>query len=478
MPSDSVAGFLDRAQANRVLFPEQVEQLIRQPDIPHSDLNSLCEYLLSRGVLTRFQAAAIRDSRGRELTFAGYPVIDEIGPCPGGTAYKALHPSLRTPLVLRRIRPDWLRPADTVENYLQRARTIGMLIHANIVPLLDAGIENNELYLVIDYPPDTASVEVLAAEVGGAMPGFLAAEYARVLASALRMAHDRGGVHGDVRPGNLVVGPLTTKKSSDGSERRRPAPNAIVRLTELGLVPHRPLATQYPPDRAAAPYLSPERLDSSALDPRGDIYGLGASLYFLLAGRAPFEGSNTEEVLARVRSQEPTSLAALRPDLPAELVSLVARMMDKNLQRRPATASEVEAALSPFCRRGSAAPATVAVAVPAPAAAEVVAIPVSEAAPAAEPEPENPWASGAAELSSAHSEAPAKPRVRGMSEAEKKRSRLLMVFGALMHITGVSLFLIFVWPGCFNSAPKPDPDPPKKEREHAPPKKKGKSQAL
>ena len=60
MPSDSIAGFLDQAQAVRVLFPEQIEQLIRQPDIPQSDLTKLCEYLLTRGVLTRFQADTIR----------------------------------------------------------------------------------------------------------------------------------------------------------------------------------------------------------------------------------------------------------------------------------------------------------------------------------------------------------------------------------------------------------------------------------
>jgi eukaryotic-like serine/threonine-protein kinase len=81
MPSESVAGFLDQAKASRVLFPEQVEQLIRQPDFPQSELHALCEYLLARGVLTRFQAEAIREARGQELSFAGYPVIDEIGPC-------------------------------------------------------------------------------------------------------------------------------------------------------------------------------------------------------------------------------------------------------------------------------------------------------------------------------------------------------------------------------------------------------------
>src|SRR5436305_1744824 len=106
MPSDSIAGFLDHAQASRVLFPEQVEQLIRQPDIPQSDISALCAYLRDRGVLTQFQADAIREGRGNELSFAGYPVVDVIGPCPGGTAYRALHPSLRTPLVLRRFDAD------------------------------------------------------------------------------------------------------------------------------------------------------------------------------------------------------------------------------------------------------------------------------------------------------------------------------------------------------------------------------------
>src|SRR5580700_1729441 len=129
MPSDSVAGFLDRAQANRVLIPEQVEQLIRQPDVPQSDLTALCNYLLTKGVVTQFQAAAIRESRGQELMFAGYPVIDEIGPCPGGIAYKVLHPSLRTPLVLRRLEPHWLEPSDSVYDYISRARSFGMLNH-------------------------------------------------------------------------------------------------------------------------------------------------------------------------------------------------------------------------------------------------------------------------------------------------------------------------------------------------------------
>ena len=218
MPSDSIAGFLDHAQAVRVLFPEQIEQLIRQPDIPQTDLTKLCEYLLSRGVLTRYQAEAIRETRGQELNFAGYPIVDELGTCPGGTEYKALHPSLRTPVVLRRLRSEWLAPADNGANFVARAKAIGMTPHQNGVLVLDAGFHRDELYVVIDQPVGTVDLESLAHEVGGAMPGFLAAEYGRAVASALRMIHELGGVHGDVRPANLLVGPLTVKAGPDGTE--------------------------------------------------------------------------------------------------------------------------------------------------------------------------------------------------------------------------------------------------------------------
>ena len=103
-------------------------------------------------------------------------------------------------------------------------------------------------------------LDSLAVEVGGAMPGFLAAEYGRAIASALRMVHQLGGMHGDVRPANCLVGPLTLKVGPDGIERRRPAPEAVVRLAEVGLVPIRPAATEFVPDVAVAPGYHPSGL--------------------------------------------------------------------------------------------------------------------------------------------------------------------------------------------------------------------------
>lgn len=496
MPSDSIAGFLDRAQASRVLFPEQVEQLIRQPDIPHSDLSSLCTYLLSRGVLTQFQANALRNGRGDALSFGGYPVLDVIGPCRGGTAYQALHPSLRTPLVLRRFDPSAFAPTDNPHAVVQRTRTYGTIQHANLLPVIDAGEYQGEAYAVIEQPSDSADLASLLKEVGGAMPGFLAAEYGWAVASALRAIHERGGWHGEVRPGVLLVGPLTTKTNPDGTTRRRPAPNASVKLTETGLVPISPPAAQQPPDIAILAYLPPERIDGNVYDARGDIYGLGASLYLLLTGRPAFAGEIPADVMNRIRTTEPIPLGSLRPDVPAELAAIVMKMLAKSPEARPQTAFEVCQALAPFCRPGTlpvmsppapapqAIPQVVAHAVSvAQSVPQVVphavpaAVPVVTAA-SAESEPDgwgvNPNAFAEAQAASTADTTP--KRRRQLTEAEKSRSKLWIALGLCLHLSAVTLLIAYL-AGAFNSTPAPAPSPEPKEKKNDTQPKKNKRPA-
>lgn len=469
MPSESVAGFLDRAQAVRVLHPEQIEQLVRQPDLPHSGTGTLCEYLLSRGVLTKFQVDAILDNRGGDLSFAGYPVIDVIGPCEGGTAYRALHPALRTPLVLRRYAPAALGPADDPLALVNRARAFGTVVHPHLLAVLDAGVHQGEPYAVLDRPADAADLEALMGEVGGAMPGFLAAEYGHAVASALRAVHERGGWHGEVRPGLLVAGPLTTKQTPDGRTKRRPAPHAVVKLTETGLVPVRaPAAVPL----AAARCLAPERLAGARPDARGDIYGLGATLYALLAGRAPHPGDTAERVLAAARDREPVPLAQLRPDLDAQhpgLAALVMRMIAKRPEDRPPTALDVCAALAPFCRPGTIPPPPQpAAAAPAPPAHPVPAAHPAEDVPLAAPADD--WGVSANAFAAAQAASTADrtvPRRRQMSAADKNRSRRWMIVGLALHVTAVLLLVTYLLGGfdflTRSDPPRPPDDQPKKQ---------------
>ena len=490
MPSESIAGFIDRAQASRVLVPEQVEQLMQQPDVPQTDLTSLCAYLQSRGVLTRYQAEAIREGRGHELSFAGYPIIDKIGPCPGGTAYRVLHPSLRTPLVLRKLDAAQFGPTDTVEAVVDRARAYGTLAHTNMLPVLDAGIAGSQPYAVLDQPPDSADLGTLLKEVGGAMPAFLAAEYGWSIASVLRAVHERGGWHGEVRPGLLHVGPVTTKANPDGTLKRRPAPNATVKLAETGLIPKRPsvvpmaqmVGPEDVPEAVTAPippvevlaYLPPERIDSGTYEPSGDIYGLGATLYLLLAGRAPFVADTPDALLAKVRSSEPVALTTLRPDIPADLAALVMKMLAKKPDDRPHTAADVCEALAGFCRPGTLPttprevkggnPNAVAVAVPH-AASDA---PMAEAAPAEPVEEEFGWGVNPHAFTDPHpssSAEPAAPRKRRgeMTAGEKRKAKMWMLVGLGLHLTGVALLIMWLT-GVFDSSPPPrTDDEPKKE---------------
>ncbi|MFO0800996.1 MAG: protein kinase [Gemmataceae bacterium] len=459
MPSESIAGFLDEAKANRVLIPEQVEQLIRQPDVPQENLDALCAYLEARGALTRFQADALRTGRGGDLTFAGYPVLDEIGPCPGGTAYRALHPSLRTPVVLRRLRAAALLPADNPAALVQRARSFPTY-HPNLLAPLDAGASGDEFYAAVEEPADMDTLEQLVVEIGP-MPAFLAAEFGRQAASALRTVDERGLWHGDVRPANLLAGPMTVKATDDGHMKRRPAPNAAVKVAELGLVPLRPAASAAPPAPGAVAYLPPERVDHAWCDARGDQYGLGASLYYLLTGKPPFAASNPDELLHQVRTAEPLPLGSLRPDLPAPLVAVVERLMAKRPEHRFARFADVEQALIPFCRPGTVPSPTVVPAQPT-AVPEAAAVPESAEsfpAPAAE------WGAPDADAF-ATSHAAAGPVYKERKPADQKRTRLLIILGLCLHTSAMLLLAAWIF-GWFERSPEPTPVQPKqKEKEN------------
>ncbi len=303
MPSDSVASFLDQARASRLILPDQVDDLIRRPDVPQEDLAAVCDFLRDRGVLTAYQADQIRAGRVGELTFAGYPVVGELGPCPGGTAYRALHPSLRTPVVLRRIRPDRLDAGDNAAAYVRRAQAASPVVHPHLANLLDAGVYREEPYATLE-PFDGADLRTLIADVGP-MPAGLAAGYARQAALALQAAHARGLVHGGVRPEVLVAGPLVPLATPrpDGTPRFRPAPTATVKLFELGLV---------------------SRAGDGPV-PAADVAALGATLYYLLTGRP--------------LAADSPPLEKLRSDLPAELTLLVREMTADDPAARPTAAA-------------------------------------------------------------------------------------------------------------------------------------------
>jgi hypothetical protein len=159
----------------------------------------------------------------------------------------------------------------------------------------------------------------------------------------LGLAHalERGLVHRDVKPANLMLTPQGQVKVLDFGLASLAAEQGggTGGLTEVG----QGMGT---PD-----YMAPEQIrDAHSVDARADVYSLGCTLYFLLTGQPPFPGGNSAQKMAAHLEKQPTPLRQLRPGLPAGLVQVVERMMAKAPARRYQTPAEVVAALEPFCR--------------------------------------------------------------------------------------------------------------------------------
>lgn len=295
MPSDSVAEFLLLAREHRLLPAAELDRLADQPD---ADLHTLCERLVAGGQLTRYQVDRLLTGRGYALSFAGYPLLDELG----DSTYLAVEPGTGASVLLRRFRTS--TPADA-----QRVAAAAGVKHANLGGPLAAGELGGEGYLI--HPaPDGATLAALVADMGP-MPALLAAEYVRQAAAGLAAAHAAGVGHGDIRPDRVFVGPLVqaSKPKPDGSPRYRPSPAATVTVADFGV----PL----PPDADTTP--------------AADVYRLGGVLFHLLTGKTAGE----------------VALSAARPDCPAELMSLVKAMLAVAPADRP-TAAEVVSRLTPL----------------------------------------------------------------------------------------------------------------------------------
>jgi serine/threonine protein kinase len=476
MPSDSIVGFLQQVRSQQLLFPEQIEKLVQEPDWPQEGLERLCQYLLERGILTRYQAEALLQGRGQELNLGGYPVLEAIGPCPGGTVYKVLHPTLRLPLLLRRLRADEASLGEPAEAFFERVRQWGMWQHPHVVAALDVGRTDDDIYIVLDPLGDHADVETLTVELGGPMPGPVFQEMGRALASVLRSLHEQGGTHGRICPAHLVLGPLREKVRPDGSRSRRPASDATIKLTELGLLPRLPPVRQQPPPRQYLAYLPPEFFDDPTPTPAADIYALGATLYFLLTARPPFKGDDPATLMEAIAQAPLKPLARLRPDIPGEISALVERMLAREPGQRP-TAAEVEQSLTSQTSvpsRSGSLPLADDLPESAPLAESVssrhlpVAVPVQSSS--VSPEPAADWSEAwSCHMAATAATEPPQRRARPITDAERARSRRMLLLGGLLHLTAVTLLLLWIF-GAFTSSPEPEPTPPQKKENKIPPK--------
>ncbi|MEO8874079.1 MAG: serine/threonine-protein kinase, partial [Polyangiaceae bacterium] len=287
------------------------------------------------------------------MTFGSYRVVLELGAGSVSTVYRAEHERLGRIVAIKALKAT-IAPTSAFAASLEReARLLGELSHPNIVLLHDFVKTDTQMYLVLEHVDGFSLAAVLSglsrkkALLAPEAVAHIGAEVAR----ALSHAHERGIIHRDVKPANVLL-----SKAGD------------VKIVDFGIAQRDRLATADEPlheererklTPAAAPseafgtpaYMSPEQILGEFVDARSDVFSLGVVLYELLCGSRPFEKDDkTTEAAQRIRRDPPTPLRVRAPDVPRSLERIVMRSLAKLPGDRFTSASAVADALDDFVR--------------------------------------------------------------------------------------------------------------------------------
>jgi serine/threonine protein kinase len=307
---------------------------------------TIAKMLLEKGLLTRFQAEMLLAGRTDGFLLGQYRILDEIGRGGMGRVFKAEHLTMRRVVALK-VLANHLTKFERSRSLFQReVRAAARLIHPNIVTAYDANQSGDRHYLVMEYVNGPNLQELVYER--GPLPTGQACDFIRQAALGLQCAFELGMVHRDIKPANLLLhnagGQDVVKILDFGLARlHEPIPEAHGHEGQdsIPAVEHAVMGT---PD-----YLSPEQAKNlHEVDIRSDLYSLGCTLYYLLTGQVPFAGGSSLEKLVRHASEAPPPIHTIRPDIPAEVETVVSKLMSKEPAQRFQTPIELAKALEPF----------------------------------------------------------------------------------------------------------------------------------
>lgn len=294
----------------------------------------LAREAVEAGHLTLWQAQQVLAGRAAALRIDKYLLIDLIGQGGMGRVYLGRDTRLNRKIALKILSRDRMNNPRAVARFQREAQVGAQLQHENLVRIYDEGVSQGTRYLVMEYIEGKNVAQILAE--GGPMPSATAGKIARQIALGLQHAHDKGLIHRDVNPQNILV-------TRDGTAK----------LTDLGLAldlgDMEEMVTRDGATVGTFDYIAPEQArHSRAVDTRSDIYSLGCTLYHMISGQVPFPGPSLPEKLYAHQISEPEELSLLVPGLPAGLDDVVRRMMKKAMEQRYQSPGEVAQALEPY----------------------------------------------------------------------------------------------------------------------------------
>src|SRR5262249_50913791 len=295
--------------------------------------------LTQRHLLTHFQADAVRKGSGADIVLGQYRLLDLLGQGGMGTVYRAEHLTLRREVAVKVMARAAEGNQRMVNRFYAEARAVARLQHTNLVACFDAGRVRRpgptpvfRDYFVMELIPGQ-DLFALIREKGPLLP-HRACDLFRQVAEALAEAHRHGLIHRDIKPSNILVTPDWQAKVLDFGLARVPQRNVTEPGTLLGTIG----------------YMAPEQArDPHAVDTRADLFSLGATMYWALTGREPYpETGNPLQDLHRRLPPSPAPVRQVRPEVPAEVSDVVAKLMETDPDHRFPSARSAAATLTGF----------------------------------------------------------------------------------------------------------------------------------
>ena len=311
-------------------------QKLRDTSAFPTDPNKFAGALVRDALLTYFQAEQLLQGKYKRFTLGKYKVLEKLGSGGMGTVFLCEHKLMRRRVAVKVLPLPKSEDRASLDRFNREARAVAAVDHPNIVRAYDIDQDDNLHFLVMEWV-DGSNLQDLVKKFGPLDP-LRACHYIYGAAVGLQHAHEKGLIHRDIKPGNILV---------DRS--------GVVKILDLGLA----RLTHDTEDNltrqndenvlGTADYLAPEQaMDSHTVDIRADVYSLGATFYYLLTGSPPFPEGSVAQKLIWHQNRPPRPLKSLRPELPDDLIAIVERMMAKDPSRRFATPAELMATLSPW----------------------------------------------------------------------------------------------------------------------------------
>ena len=267
--------------------------------------------------------------------FGDYELVDELARGGMGVVYKARQVSLNRTVALKMILAGQLASKQDVQRFYAEAEAAAALDHSNIVPIYEVGQHEGQHYFAMGFV-EGRGLDAIVRD--NPLPSRKAAEYIRTVAEAIQYAHDQGVLHRDIKPSNVLIDAGDQPKVTDFGLAKKTGSDS--NLTATGQVLGTP--SYMPPEQAFG--------EHQDIGPASDVYSLGATLYCLLTGRAPFQGDSAAATLMQVIEQEPVSPRLLNPAIDADLETIVLKCLEKERGRRYMTARELTQELDRYLR--------------------------------------------------------------------------------------------------------------------------------